>query len=60
MATRYRRIMRMTAALASAGVLGIVWKLDATDDVLPALRAAARGETFISPAVRRATNHRKE
>ena len=36
----------------SAGVRGYVNKLTAGEDLIPAMRCALKGETFISPALR--------
>ena len=35
----------------AAGALGFVWKLVAGDDLMPAVRAALRGERHVSPAL---------
>jgi DNA-binding NarL/FixJ family response regulator len=36
----------------SAGVRGYVNKLTAGEDLIPAIRCALKGETFVSPALR--------
>jgi DNA-binding NarL/FixJ family response regulator len=42
----------LAARALATGALGYVLKLSAGDDLIPAIRAAERGQTFVCPALR--------